>query len=281
MKNFIGTVEAKHGKFNFCHFDEFIGLSLREYGEYSELELSTIQNFIKKGDVVFDIGANIGAFSVPLAKKVGSTGKVYSFEPQPYIAGLLNQNIKSNKLRNVKILRKALGFKKQTLKLDDIDYSKVGNFGGVGLVLNNSGFTKLKSKKKHNISVTKLDKFLYVNSCNFIKIDVEFMELDVLRGGEKFLKKFRPIVWVENHKTYPNDVNNFLLKNDYTPYWAVTMLFNPDNYFVNDVNYYNNAATINTLAVPKEKRNFCVNSNLFNEIIDANTPPINAVTKLN
>ena len=154
MKNFIGTVEAKHGKFNFCHFDEFIGLSLREYGEYSELELSTIQQFIKKGDVVFDIGANIGAFSVPLAKKVGPTGKVYSFEPQPYIAELLNQNIKSNKLRNVKISRKALGSKKQTLKLDDIDYSRVGNFGGVGLVLNNSGFTKLKSKKKHNISVT-------------------------------------------------------------------------------------------------------------------------------
>ena len=87
-KNIIGKVNAKHGIFHFCHFDEFIGKSFREYGEYSELELKTILEFINEGDVIFDIGANIGCFSVPFAKKVGSNGKVYAFEPQKFIFNL-------------------------------------------------------------------------------------------------------------------------------------------------------------------------------------------------
>ena len=69
-KNTIGKVNAKHGTFYFCHFDEYIGLSIREYGEYSELELKTILEFINEGDTVFDVGANIGCFSVPFAKKL-------------------------------------------------------------------------------------------------------------------------------------------------------------------------------------------------------------------
>ncbi len=58
MNNFashIGEVKAKHGVFSFCHFDEYIGLSLREYGEFSEIELSLMSKFIMKDDVVFDI----------------------------------------------------------------------------------------------------------------------------------------------------------------------------------------------------------------------------------
>ena len=66
--NTIGKVKGKHGIFHFCHYDEFIGLSIREYGEYSELELKTILKFINEGDVVFDIGLNIGCFLCQLQK---------------------------------------------------------------------------------------------------------------------------------------------------------------------------------------------------------------------
>ena len=70
LANYIGEVKAKHGVFSFCHFDKYIGLAIREYGEFSEIELSLMSKFIMKGDVVFDIGANIGAFTVPFSKKV-------------------------------------------------------------------------------------------------------------------------------------------------------------------------------------------------------------------
>ena len=152
-KNFIGNVKAKHGIFYFCHFDEYIGLSIREYGEYSELELKTILEFINEGDTVFDVGANIGCFSVPFAKKVGSNGKVYAFEPQKFIFNLLKENAVCNELNNLQIFNNAIGDANTILELNDFDYSQSGNFGGITLTENydNSVCAKIKGTKKNKI----------------------------------------------------------------------------------------------------------------------------------
>ena len=279
-KNMIGRVKAKHGTFYFCNYDEFIGLAIREYGEYSELELKTILKFIKEGDTVFDIGANIGCFSVPLAKKVGSTGKIFACEPQPFINKLLRKNIQANNLNNIKVINEGLGAKREILNLDDFDYSTVGNFGGISFSgRNNQKYMKKKTNKKHSIKFTNLDEFLDIDQCNFLKIDVELMELNVLKGAKNFIKKFRPIIWIENHREYPNLLNKYLLNIDYKPFWATTMLYNPNNYFVNDNNYYVNSATINTLAIPKEKDTTFLEYDWFNEIDDEYTQPLNALTK--
>ena len=278
--NTIGKVKGKHGIFHFCHYDEFIGLSIREYGEYSELELKTILKFINEGDVVFDIGSNIGCFSVPIAKKVGSNGKVFSFEPQPFINKLLKKNIQENGLNNVKVMSEGLGAKNEILELDDFDYSTVGNFGGVSFSgRNNQKYVKKKTNKKYGIRFMTLDRFIDIEQCNFLKIDVELMEINVLKGAKNFIKKFRPIIWIENHREYPNFLNKYLLNIDYKPFWATTMLYNPNNYFINDNNYYVNSATTNTLAMPKEIDTSPVNYDWLNEIVDEYTEPLNALTK--
>ena len=105
------------------------------------------------------------------------------------------------------------------------------------------------------------------------------MELSVLKGAKEFIKKFRPIIWIENHREYPNHVNKYLLKINYKPFWATTMMYNPDNYFINDNNYYFNVATTNTLAIPKEKDYLTTKSSWLNEIVDEYTQPQNALTK--
>ena len=278
--NTIGRVKAKHGTFHFCHYDEFIGLAIREYGEYSELELKTILKFINEGDTVFDVGANIGCFSVPMAKKVGSNGKVFSFEPQPFINKLLKKNIQENNLNNVKVVSEGLGAENEILELDDFDYSTVGNFGGISFLgRNNQKYVKKKTNKKHSIRFKTLDGFIDIEQCDFLKIDVELMELNVLKGAKNFIKKFRPIIWIENHREYPNSLNKYLLNIGYKPFWATTMLYNPNNYFINDNNYYVNSATTNTLAMPKEIDTSPVNYDWLNEIVDEYTEPLNALTK--
>ena len=281
-KDILGRVNGKHGMFYFCHFDEFIGLSIREYGEYSELELQTILKFINDGDVIFDVGANIGCFSVPFAKKVGLNGKVYAFEPQKFIFNVLKKNIKCNELNNVQIFNNAVGSTNTILELNDFDYSQPGNFGGIGLKKNydNSYCAKIKGTKKNKIKTLTLNNFLNLKKCNFLKIDVEFMELSVLKGAKDFINKFKPIIWIENHREYPNYLNKHLLKINYKPFWATTMLYNPNNYFINDNNYYVNAATFNTLAVPKEKEFLITKNSWLNEIIDEHTQPQNALTKV-
>ena len=105
MQNNIADVDTKHGSFQFC-VNEFIGTALKEYGEFSEIELSIMSNFIEKGDFVFDVGANIGAFTIPFAKKVGENGKVFTFEPQPNVHNLLKNNVKLNNLDNVELFQR-------------------------------------------------------------------------------------------------------------------------------------------------------------------------------
>ena len=282
MNNFashIGEVKAKHGVFSFCHFDEYIGLSLREYGEFSEIELSLMSKFIMKDDVVFDIGSNIGAFTVPFAKKVGELGQVYAFEPQKVIYDLLQDYVNKNKLINVKIFNVGIGKKKEELELNEIDYSKVGNFGGVSFKYDSSSFTKNIKNKKYKVKITNLNEFMEIEKCNFMKIDVELMELDILTGGKNFLKKFRPILWIENHQFYPNEINKFLLENDYNAYWAYSNMFNESNYFINDNNYFGELATLNTLAIPKEDYRFSMDKQ-FDKIIDLYTKPKIVLNKL-
>ena len=270
--NYIGEVKAKHGVFSFCHFDEFIGLSMREYGEFSEIELSLMLKFIMKDDVVFDIGANIGAFTVPFAKKVGDFGEIYSFEPQKLIYEILNENVNKNKLKNVKVFNIGVGKKEEELELNDIDYSKVGNFGGVSFKYESSSFTKNIKNKKYKVKVKNLDQLTEIKKCNFIKMDVELMELEILTGGKNFLKKFRPILWIENHDLYPNKINKFLLENDYNAYWVYSTAFNKSNYFINDNNYFGELGTLNTLAIPIEDNRFSLDEK-FDKITDHYSKP--------
>ena len=281
MSNFasyIGEVKAKHGVFSFCHFDKYIGLAMREYGEFSEIELSLMSKFIMEGDVVFDIGANIGAFTVPFAKKVGKLGEVYAFEPQKVIYDLLQDNVNKNNLSNTRIFNVGVGEKEEELELNDIDYSKVGNFGGVSFKYESSSFTKNIKNKKYKVKLTNLDKLIEIKKCNFIKMDVELMELDILKGGRKFLKKFRPILWIENHQSYPNKINKFLLKNDYNAYWVYSRVFNKSNFFINENNYFDEISTLNTLAIPKEDNRFSMDKK-FDKIIDHYTKPILVLEK--
>ena len=197
-----------------------------------------MQKFINYGDIVFDIGANIGAFSIPFSKKVGIHGQVFSFEPQRFINKILGNNKSLNNLENIKIFNSGVGNKESFLELNEIDYSEHGNFGGIGLkeYYDNSLAAKVINNKKYKVKIIKLDEFLNLDKCDFVKIDVELMELDVLCGGKNFIEKFRPIMWTENHQVYPNEVNNFLLKNGYDCYWMVTKSFNESNYFINDIN---------------------------------------------
>ena len=103
MRKIIDSAITKHGKFFFPRYDVGVGDSLREYGEFSEAELILMLSFINEGDTVLDIGSNIGAFTIPFAKKVGFKGKVYAFEPQSFIFRILKENVKINKLSNIEI----------------------------------------------------------------------------------------------------------------------------------------------------------------------------------
>jgi FkbM family methyltransferase len=147
----------------------------------------------KEGDIVIDIGAHIGLYTIISSKRVGANGKVVAIEADPENFEMLNSNIKLNQLTNVIPLNYAVFSKETKIKL----YLPSGE----------SGFTKYNTimpnwintqEKFVEVNANTLDYLLQLNKIrqeevNWIKIDVEGAEFEVLKGATNVLSKSKDI----------------------------------------------------------------------------------------
>jgi len=196
---------------------------------YEEDIMDLFYKYIKKEDVVFDIGANIGYHSLFISKIVGDKGKVYSFEPIKNLTEQLEKSINKNNITNININNIAVGNSNYETDI----YLNEENIGGSSLV--NKSF-----KNKEKIIVKKLDGIYFnkIKKLNFVKIDVEGFEYEVLLGMEKLINKFKPKIILEYSPIlYKNndDLNiiNFLKKIGYKLYDIdnnMKMIKNPENF---------------------------------------------------
>lgn len=203
-------------------FEEDLGGSrmIREYGEYSELELSVMKSFITSESVVLEVGAHIGAFTIPLARVCK---KVYAVEPQKEVAAVLQKNLDLAGVTNVEILPFALGFKQE-------ERFYTPNPAGVGSVrMEDTGTTQ--------VDVVPLDSLNL--SPDFIKIDVEGMELDVLAGGMNTITTRHPYIFAERSST---DLPRGLTLLGYVCCQIDLPVYVPNNWKNNPVNHYPNVA---------------------------------------
>lgn len=155
--------------------------------------------------VLFDIGANIGFVSLLLSKIQGST--IYSFEPVSRSFACLQQNVSQNNLHNILPFHFGFSNKEQKLfigppaKVQHIRYGHGGEKTGLFSV--HASQTGKNAEKFGEVAAfTTVDLFCEKNNIqtlDYIKIDVEGHELNVLQGGINSLKKFQPICQVEMH----------------------------------------------------------------------------------
>jgi len=132
---------------------------------------------MKSGDIVVDIGAHIGLFSLRAAKKVGSRGRVIAIEPAPQNIYFLRKNIAANSLSNVLIVEKGVWSKRCLLPL---------------YVHECSGNSSLLSQSNRRVwvEVDELDRILEdlgVRTVNFVKMDIEGAEIEALKGARRTL----------------------------------------------------------------------------------------------
>ena len=161
------------------------------YASMVDHEEDIVQQFSPKlGDIVIDVGAAFGFYSIVASKKVGKQGKVVAIEPQPDSFEMLNKNIKLNKLKNISTLNHAVSLKKTTLKLYS-SYSTVQERAGQN------------PQQYIEVSADNLDNLLgqlAIDEANWIKVDVEGAELEVLKGATGILSKSRDLaLFVEVH----------------------------------------------------------------------------------
>ena len=140
---------------------------------------------ISSGDVVIDVGANIGDYTLIACKKIGNSGKVLAFEPLPETFSILKRNIQLNKITHCQPFQKAVGEKPGIVNLYKTNAS--GTMAHLDSFLNGKELIK-----KHETEVITIDAMLRsydIENVNMIKIDVEGFEHEVLLGCLNSFKK--------------------------------------------------------------------------------------------
>jgi FkbM family methyltransferase len=234
---------CRYGQMLYNINDKYIGPSLDLYGEFSEGEVELFRQIVKPGNVVVEVGANIGAHTVFLARQVAPGGMVLAFEPQRVIHQTLCANMALNSLPNVFCMQAAVGAEHGVLKVPPLDYTRETNFGGVALGNYQVG---------EQVPLVTLDSYT-LPACHLIKVDVEGMEEDALRGAVGLINRYRPTLYVENDRDDKSEgLIRFIDSLGYRMYWHRPLYFNPDNFMCNPNNIFSNVISINMLCIPQE-----------------------------
>jgi FkbM family methyltransferase len=163
-------------------------------GRYEPVTLTVIDSLVRDGDVCFDIGANVGALTMPMARRVGPRGKVYAFEPGPPAYARLQRNLSLNPSIHERVVPVQVGVADSPGAMywtsgenDNTADGTLGSSGGV------------------RVEVVSIDAFAAAASVprvDFAKIDVEGMEYEVLLGGRATWLAHHPILYLETEKRF-------------------------------------------------------------------------------
>lgn len=183
--------------------DDFISFNILKHKTFYDLaDLNKIKKYIGPGSVVIDAGANIGNHTIFFAR-ICKAAKVFSFEPQPQIFSILQENIGLNDMEDVVFpYCVALGDHNTRAAINYRDDHAVSK----KLTQVNHGGVYLKEDETGNFEVRTLDSLLLdqINRLDFIKMDIQGFEEKAVKGAKSLIAKFKPIIQLEcaTHREY-------------------------------------------------------------------------------
>jgi len=143
---------------------------------------------IKKGSVVYDVGAHVGFYSLLSSELVGLHGRVVAFEPNPRNINYLKRHLHLNRIDNVRVVEAAVADKSGSAYFQG---SADNNYGGN---ISSEGSIKVRL-----VSLFELVTNRTIQAPDYMKIDVEGAEFLVLKGAEQLLVDFRPVIFLSTH----------------------------------------------------------------------------------
>ena len=167
------------------------------YDFYEPVITGLFEKSLKRGDVVVDVGANLGYYTLLSAKLVGDTGKVYAFEPMHSAFERIKKNVSLNNFKNIILENAGISNKEEKLKVFFQNEYRVG--------IEQKG-------EKEEVKFIVLDDYIKkhkIKKLSLLKIDTDGYDFKVVKGAINIIKKFRPIVTAEisPYEDYKNFVN--------------------------------------------------------------------------
>jgi FkbM family methyltransferase len=172
-----------------------LGFSRLRDNAYEPEEWRCMQRYCHAGNVVLDVGANIGILSIFFSRLVGAGGRVWAFEPNPHTFPRLIENLRLNGCENVMAVQSLVSEK---AGVSDFYVAPWGRFNPMSAML------PLDERAQRITTPTlALDDLLpSVDRVDYVKVDVEGAEVRVLMGAAGIMERFRPAVQVEVHGMY-------------------------------------------------------------------------------
>jgi len=176
---------------------EGIDFSIYLLGSFERSTVLALQKLVRPSDVVFDIGANIGAHTLGLARSVGPSGRVFAFEPADFAFAKLRCNLALNPELEARTFPQQI-----LLAAEPAETAHQGIYASWPLKKDDSVHPKHRGRlvTSRGASIDTLDGFVErqgIDRLNLIKIDIDGHELPVLQGGLEVLTRFRPILVIE------------------------------------------------------------------------------------
>jgi FkbM family methyltransferase len=192
-------------------------------GTYEVVRLREFADALKNGDVVYDVGANAGIYSLYGSFKVGNSGWVYAFEPLERNLRYLRQHVALNNLQNCTVLESAVCNTEGTLAFSAAGWEP--------------SMARLSPRGEIVVPSTTLDICIYgekrLRPPNVLKIDVEGAEFEVLLGATRSITEFHPTIFLELHgPELHRDCRDFLITKGYRvedAYGHLTAKWKPTN----------------------------------------------------
>lgn len=170
-----------------------------------EIEMELLPELVHQQDEVLDIGANYAYYTERLSHLVPG-GHVYAFEPIPFTFGVADLLVKKLKLKNVSLYKKGVGLKNETLRFSvpkmsfgTISAGQAHVAGRDNDMIKGTDYFVSEKNEEFDCEVVAIDSFLLpgLKNLTFIKLDIEGAEYFALKGMEKTLQKFTPVILIE------------------------------------------------------------------------------------
>lgn len=208
-----------------------VGHQLLETAFFDDVEVSFAvkileirRRYFGKGVIAVDCGANIGVHTISWARKTTGWAYIYAFEAQERIFYALAGNIALNNCFNATATHAAVAKEDGYIQIPTPDYLSPGSFGSLELrerpeneFIGQS--IDYGAKNLRSVRTIALDS-LRLRRLDFLKIDVEGMEVEVLEGAEKTIASHKPVILVEFIKVGQKRLVAILTKHGYTTYTA-------------------------------------------------------------
>lgn len=157
-------------------------------GSYELRKRLAFEREISPGSVIYDIGANVGYFSLLASELTGHDGKVYAFEPLPRNIEFLRKHVTLNRMVNIEVIEAAVSDQGGEASFDLGASSAMGHLADSGEI---------------SVRMVNLDEMFDAGELqppDYVKVDVEGAEYAVLQGARKLLETYQPVLFLDTHE---------------------------------------------------------------------------------